>query len=107
MIDIWLIFSLIKPFIDILITTYIDHETFHQVGGESDVNKMDHSVVLISSVPTKDLVNAGEQKLVEIKAKGQRRIRALKKFSRVINPLFCVSFVIIYWVIGLHYYYLC
>ena len=40
-----------------------------------------------------------------LKQKNEDRIKQLKKFSKVINPLFCVGFVIVFWAAGMQHYY--
>ena len=62
-----------------------------------------------------ELVNVNEQKQKEIlkefyeneirKQTNEDQIRRLKKFSRVINPLFCIGFVIVFWAAGMQHYY--
>ena len=62
-----------------------------------------------------ELVNINEQKQKEalkefyeneiMKKNNVDRIKRLKKFSRVINPLFCIGFVIVFWAAGMQHYY--
>ena len=62
-----------------------------------------------------ELVNVNEQKQKEAlkefyekeirKQTNEDQIRRLKKFSRVINPLFCIGFVILFWAAGMQHYY--
>ena len=62
-----------------------------------------------------ELVAVNEQKQKEalkefyeneiLKQKNEDRIKQLKKFSRVINPLFCIGFVIVFWAAGIQHYY--
>ena len=62
-----------------------------------------------------ELVAVNEQKQKEalkefyeneiLKQKNEDRIKHLKKFSRVINPLFCIGFVIVFWAAGIQHYY--
>ena len=40
-----------------------------------------------------------------VKQRNENRILRLKKFSRVINPLICVGFVIVFWAVGMQHYY--
>ena len=40
-----------------------------------------------------------------LKQKNEKRIKNLKTFSKVINPLFCIGFVIIFWAVGMQHYY--
>ena len=62
-----------------------------------------------------ELVNVNEQKQKEalqmfyerdsLKQRNEKRIVRLKNFSRVINPLICVGFVIVFWAVGMQHYY--
>ena len=45
------------------------------------------------------------QTLEFLRKKNEDRIKRLKKFSRVINPLFCIGFVIVFWAAGMEHYY--
>ena len=123
MIDIWLLFNLIKPFNDILVTTYVDtlkdddareinhHGAPRNVGEEA---KNGLNVVQVAPVSRKDLVSINErqqQKSLKVfyekqkQQKNKNRIKRLKRFSLVINPMICVGFVLLYWVVGLNHYY--
>ena len=63
----------------------------------------------------RELVNVDEQKQKEalqefyenegLKQKNETRIKNLKTFSKVINPLFCIGFIIIFWAVGMQHYY--
>ena len=37
-----------------------------------------------------------------LKQKNERRIQSLKTFSKIINPMFCIAFVFVFWAIGLY-----
>ena len=62
-----------------------------------------------------ELVNVNERKQKEalqefyenetLKQNNQNRIKSLKTFSRVINPLFCIGFVIVFWAVGMQHYF--
>ena len=62
-----------------------------------------------------ELVDVNEQKQKEalkefyenetLKQKNEVLIKQLKKFSKVINPLFCLGFVIVFWAAGMQNYY--
>ena len=43
-----------------------------------------------------------QKKMINLK----KRIQRLKKFSLVINPLICVTFVALFWVLGMQHYYM-
>ena len=79
MIDCWLIFSLFKPFVDIILQTYI--QTFRDVSEDRDV---------------KGKAWIKKEKCVEIKLS--------LIFLRVIYPVFFIVFVVIFWMVGLGHY---
>ena len=37
-----------------------------------------------------------------LKQKNERRIQSLKTFSKIVNPMFCIAFVFVFWAVGLH-----
>ena len=121
MIDIWLIFNLLKPFNDIIVTTYmetlkedesreVNHHGTSRTVGNNTVSPDD-----ISPVTKMDLVNVKEKDQqdalrvfygnLKMKEKNEKLIHRLKRFSLVINPMICLSFVVLYWFFGLSHYY--
>ena len=76
MVDGWLIFSLLKPFVDILVQTYI------QTLREAPVTQ------------------------AQAWTKNQRnwKIDFCKIFVRVVYPVFFLVFILIFWLVGLVYY---
>ena len=76
MVDGWLIFSLLKPFVDILVQTYI------QTLREAPVTQ------------------------AQAWTKNQRnwKIDFCQKFVRVVYPVFFLVFILIFWLVGLIYY---
>ena len=128
MIDIWLLFNLTKPFVDILVTTYIDslktdesreinHHGEKRTVGEDEETQHKTILVAPAKVHHSDLVHTNEalqQKALKIhydnikKQKAstkEKKIRKWKRFSLVYNPLICISFVIGYWTMGLNEYF--
>ena len=73
MIDCWLIFSLLKPFVDILVQTYI-HTLKEAPGGKAQAWS---------------------------KKQCNRKIESCRIFVRVVYPLFFVLFVLSFWLVGL------
>ena len=73
------------------------------------------SITLCFFFRRNELVNVNEQKQKEalqefyenetLKQKNQNRIQNLKTFSRAINPLFCIGFVIVFWAVGMQHYF--
>ena len=61
-----------------------------------------------------DLADINEEKQKEalkefyendiLKQENENRIKYLRRFSRIINPLFCIGFVIVFWAAGLQHY---
>ena len=79
MIDCWLIFSLLKPFMDILVQTYIHTLRNNQ---ETSVTK----------------VQAWS------KSQSNWKIDYCQNFVRVVYPVFFLVFILIFWLVGLVYY---
>ena len=78
MIDCWLIFSLLKPFVDILVQTYI-----HTLR-EAPVSQA--------------------QAQAWSKNQSNWKIDFCQIFVRVIYPVFFLIFILIFWLVGLIYY---
>ena len=80
MIDCWLIFSLLKPFVDILVQTYI-HTLRENYQVVSDTQAQAWS-----------------------KNKRNWKIDSCKIFVRVVYPVFFLVFILIFWLVGLIYF---
>ena len=80
MIDCWLIFSLLKPFVDIIVQTYI-----HTLRDNVQV-----ALVTKAQAWSKDQSNW--------------KIDYCQTFVRVVYPIFFLVFILIFWLIGLIYY---
>ena len=96
MIDVWLLFNLLKPFVDIIINTYIEG-----VRGESEFIK--------SKEIFYEKTKVAWQKKIEIRGPKMEvvdpyliRIENCKYFSKVLYPIFCIVFTILFWMIGLY-----
>ena len=85
MIDCWLIFSLLKPFVDIIVQTYI--QTLGPLGTEGDSQVWRRT--------KKNRNTAGDK---------QYRRRICLKFVRVVYPVFFIVFVLVFWLVGLSHY---
>ena len=118
MIDVWLIFNLMKPFVDILVQTYIEtlrtdedeREINHhgktikigenneggivQVATEGDINKL-------RSINEKIQQDSLRKYYAKLKS-NEEKIKSYQHFVRVTYPTFCVCFVILFWLIGLY-----
>lgn len=126
MIDIWLIFNLLLPFIEVLVHTYMDslrndddREINHH-GRPVEVGEQDSrrgsSVVKVAPVSGKDLVAVNEQ--VQLKAlksfyeradqkrdQHKKTLERCQRFTLIYNPLLALAFVGVYWTIGLYHAY--
>ena len=81
MIDCWLIFSLLKPFVDIIVQTFRHNlRENHQVAPVTKGKAW-------SKNPSNGKIDFGQM------------------FVRVIYPVFFIVFIIIFWLVGLIYYY--
>ena len=76
MLDCWLIFSLLKPFVDILVQTFI------------------HT---LRDTPVKK-VKAWSKK------KSSSRIDFCQIFLKIVYPVFFILFILMFWLVGLLYY---
>ena len=76
MIDCWLIFSLLKPFVDIIVQTYIH-------------------TVRVAPVSKAQAWSKNQR---------NRKIDFCQTFVRVVYPLFFLVYILIFWLIGLIYY---
>ena len=127
MIDFWLLVSLTKPFLDIMIQTYIDslrddsqrevnhHGNPREVGDqEADQST---AVKMIQVAPQKNnkknLVSVNEKVQQDalkelysrnLEAARKAKITQMKKISLKISPFACLVFVVAYWIIGLNHY---
>ena len=84
MMDVWLLFNLIIPFMVVLIHTYMD--TLRKADDEDE----DDNKILTR---------------VEMDKRSQqtKRLNFLQRVSLIYNPLIALLFVSLYWAIGLHH----
>ena len=83
MIDCWLIFSLLKPFLDIIVQTYL------QTLREENLRVAPGSKV----------------KAWSSKTQSNWKIDFCQKFVVVVYPVFFLVFILVFWLVGLAYYY--
>ena len=81
MIDVWLLFNLIIPFIVVLIHTYMD-----------TLRKSDDD--------EPEILTRSEMEMRRQKAK---RLNFLQRVSLIYNPLVALLFVSLYWTVGLNH----
>ena len=74
MLDCWLIFSLLKPFVDILVQTYI-----HTLREEYQAQAW-------------------------TKSQSNWKIDLCQMFVKVVYPVFFLAFIVTFWLVGLVYY---
>ena len=128
MMDIWLIFNLLLPFMEVLLHTYIDylrndddreinhHGTTIKADSTNEKDETDTRITQVLPAPntTLDLVSRNEKVQVsalknhyaklqqEREAKRNlNRLNLCLKFAHVYNPIAAISFVSIYWFFGL------
>ena len=82
MIDVWLLFNLIIPFIVVLIHTYMD--TLRKSDDDDEP----------------EILTRSEMEMRRQKAK---RLNFLKRVSLIYNPLIALLFVSLYWTVGLNH----
>ena len=125
MMDVWLIFNLLLPFMEVLLHTYIDylrndedreinhHGTTIKPQQEEDENPSITHVLPASSTYVKsDLISRNEKTQVSAlkthyfalekkKKTNERRLKVCLKFAHVYNPIAALTFVSVYWILGL------
>ena len=124
MIDIWLLASLTKPFFDVILQTYIDslrddsqreinHHGEPRKVGEEKPGSATIFQVAPASIDRSNLLSINEQvqrdalkKLYskDLGAKRKAKIRRLKNLSLKVNPFVCITFIVVYWAVGLSQY---
>ena len=130
MMDIWLIFTLLLPFKEVLLHTYMDYlrndedrEINHHgmsVKPESN-NENDNELILTRVIPspakqfkTKDLISRKEDVQVEAlkdhykhlnskEKKNKQKLEFCLKIAHVYSPICVLCFVSIYWFLGLRH----
>ena len=126
MMDVWLIFNLLLPFMEVLLHTYMDYlrndderEINHHgttIKPNSDEENFDDDLNVTKVLPLKnlDLVSRNEETQVtalknhyanlekeERSKRNLRRLTLCMRFAHVYNPIAALSFVSIYWILGL------
>ena len=120
MIDVWLLFNLLYPFLVVLLHTYMDtlrnQEETEMNNADIDTNKVRiKSNIWLSSFYSIKVglapVNEAEKIRAQIEfsrgvnqrklIKRKKRLELMKKVSLVYIPCMCLSFAILYWLIGL------
>ena len=100
MIDYWLIFNLLKPFVDIIVQTYIESLKENPDEQEKYGSGVDQSNGWIENNP-----NSNSKDNNANKTQKDTRIKLCVTFVRKIYPAFCLVFVILFWMTGLVYHY--
>jgi len=113
MIDVWLIFNLLKPFIDIIVQTYIESLreaeqdkdevalSEKQAWVEEDANENEQKLRSKDEKKQQKAMNSFYEKAAK---KNEKKIRFWKTFARRIYPIFCIIFIILFWVLGMVVY---
>merc|ERR1719474_1152174 len=126
MIDYWLIFTLMLPFVEVLLHTYMENlnddedRTINHHGVAMDVGEKSSNTSVIRVAPSpenhiarSDLISKKEDIQVNAlkelydsyenntSSKNKKKQRFIKKVSMTYIPLVVIIFVISYWIIGL------
>ena len=122
--DVWLIFNLLLPFIEVLVHTYMDtlrsdddreinhHGTAIKLDGSEEADviqvapapeqpKVDLRISRDEQVQQRALKEFYENEEEIVMKKKSQRLEWCLKFTHVYNPLLALSFVTIYWTVGL------
>ena len=130
MMDIWLIFNLLLPFMEVLLHTYIDylrndkdreinhHGTTLKQEDMGDSNKGQKITKILpansTTIINSDLVSRNEK--TQVKAfkrhyseleldrrskKNERKLKKCMRFAIVYNPIVCLISISVYWILGL------
>ena len=129
MVDIWLIFNLIIPFVEVLLHTYIDyhrddsnreinhHGTTIDVAGKDkggitkvlpvdgvteDGRRRGELISRNEEVQVNALKKKYSERMKENSESNKRKLRRAKKFADVCIPVLVICFVSLYWIIGLN-----
>ena len=126
MIDVWLLSSLIKPFLDIMLQTYINYlrdDSSREINHHGQPRKVEDDntgVNLVQVAPFDQKMELSKLKSVDEKIQrealkelyardvGKKRtnkIAKMRKISTKLNPAACCVFVLVYWTIGMRQYY--
>ena len=128
MMDIWLIFNLLLPFMEVLLHTYIDylrndddreinhHGTTIKAESTSETNETGPNITQVLPAPSSSLDLVSRDEKVQVTAlknhyamlqqekeakRNLKRLNICLKFAHVYNPIAAISFVSIYWFFGL------
>ena len=126
MMDIWLIFNLLLPFMEVLLHTYIDylrndeereinhHGTTVKPNQDNADASITHVLPAEISNVNLDLISRNEktqvsalkehyEKIEKEKQfkRNEQRLNVCLKFAHVYNPLAALTFVVLYWLLGL------
>ena len=110
MIDVWLLFNLLKPFIDIIVNTYIENLRDAQKPQKAEAT-LDNSLRVSSAwqkvglAPLAPTYKVNKGGYVEPQKNNQDTIDKCKYFLRTIYPVFYLVFLLLFWAIGLTVYY--
>ena len=124
MIDIWLLASLTKPFFDVILQTYIDSlrdDSQREINHHGEPRKVEGEKPGNATIFQIAPVQIDKSKLLSINEEVQRdalkklyskdlgtqrkaKIHQLKNISLKVNPLVCITFIVVYWAVGLNQY---
>ena len=112
MIEVWMMFTLIVPFCEVVLHTFIDmfrvdenKEVFHNIESicmEDRVVPFNDDVAIGDGKEEIDAKNTFNQ---NVKTKQARRLNLIKSIARVYMPIFQLVFIAVYWYQGIVHYY--
>ena len=127
MIDVWLLISLIKPFLDIILQTYIDYlrdDSTREINHHGEPRKVSDKDTaggkLVKVAPYNDEVDLNKLRSIDERTQmdalkklyskdiGKQRIDKIARMRNIsikLNPAACLIFVVVYWVVGMRQYY--
>ena len=124
MMDVWLIFNLLLPFMEVLLHTYMDYLrededreiNHHGTTIKPNQTEEEGGITLVlpaeSSNSNMDLISRNEKTQVSAlkkhylmmekkRKKNKKRLDFCHKIAHVYNPLAAITFVLVYWAVGL------
>ena len=124
MMDVWLIFNLLLPFMEVLLHTYMDYlrededREINHHGTTITPNQTEDDVSITHVLPAQssnfdtNLISRNEKTQVTAlkkhylmlekqKKKNKRRLELCQKVAHVYNPIAALIFVSVYWILGL------
>ena len=115
MIDIWLIFNLTIPFLEVLLHTYMDYYR-DDTDKEKTIEIGDNKAKITRVLPEKRIPDEGskyediqvsfeqqknQERLMQNKVKNLKKVKRAEFFLSICIPILILCFVAFYWLVGL------